>query len=79
MTARDFVRCGVKCEVCGKDQWFVYQGHNRCACGQYLWIERWHDHSRPQSRNSQGPAVRFRYRQGPALPEGYRGWVFETD
>jgi hypothetical protein len=79
MNQRRTVRCGVKCEVCGQDDWIVYQGHNRCACGQVLWIERWADHAWPQSNKSQGPAARFRYRQGPALPEDYRGWAFETE
>ena len=33
-------RCGVACAVCGKDQWWVFQGFSRCDCGQVLWVAR---------------------------------------
>ena len=44
-------------------------------CGAYLWIERCEiDDSTLRTEHS----GRYRYRQGPALPEGYRGWMSVT-
>jgi len=57
------------CRWCHKDTWYVYSGHNRCACGQYLWIKRLTDNS----------GTHFRYVQGRALPPGYRGWAIITE
>ena len=61
------ISTGQPCESCGADTWFCYQGHNRCGCGRFLWIER---------REQNG--TRFRYVQGPALPKDYRGWLRVT-
>jgi hypothetical protein len=54
----------------------VYQGFNRCQCGQYLWVER--KLVRTQRCGQWGNDVRFPYRQGPALPEIYPGWMAVT-
>jgi hypothetical protein len=62
------ISTGLFCENCGKDCWFVYQGFNRCECGSYLWVEKRED----------GTGRHFRYRQGGALPQGYRGWMAVT-
>ena len=51
------------------DWWLVYEGYNRCECGAYLWIEK---------REPDDSGRRYHYRQGPALPEGYRGWMQVT-
>lgn len=67
--ARIWNRCGVPCAVCGKDQWWVFQGFNRCECGQVLWVER--------VRTENGD-TRFPYRQGAALPANYPGWSDAT-
>jgi len=69
MAYRYSVSVGKKCEKCGKDDWFAYYGHNRCACGQYLWIE--------QSANGDG-GRHYLYRQGIDLPKDYRGWMEVT-
>lgn len=66
---REWIRCGETCRECGKDEWFVFLGSNRCACGQQLWIER--------VRDDEGD-TRFPYAQGPALPVGYPGWMRTT-
>ncbi len=66
MKDRFEVRVGVKCDSCHQDCWIAYDGHNRCRCGQRLWVERSGD-SRAETR--------FRYRQGRELPKGYRGWL----
>lgn len=65
MTTRYDVQIGKPCEKCGKNKWLVYNGHNRCACGQYLWIEKRPDYTE---------GVKFRYVQGPELPADYPGW-----
>jgi hypothetical protein len=65
----DWVRCAVKCECCGKDQWYPFQGFNRCACGQHLWVERTKDET---------GGVRFPYRQGAMVRPGYAGWTHAT-
>ena len=67
---------GNSCEGCGRDSWLVYQGYNRCECGAYLWIERGEPDDSALRTQHSGP--RYRYRQGPALPEGYRGWMQVT-
>ena len=59
---------GRQCEACGADNWLVYEGHNRCACGRYLWIEK----------HENGDGRRLRYVQGVGLPDGYRGWAKVT-
>jgi hypothetical protein len=67
--ARETIRVGHACERCGRGDWEVWTGHNRCRCGQRLWIERAIDEEH---------GVHFRYRQGPTLPAGYRGWITVT-
>lgn len=67
---REWIRCGVACAVCGKDQWWIYQGSNRCDCGQVLWVER---------VRSETGATRFPYRQGPELPAAYPGQMRTTE
>ena len=71
MRERSSVRITKPCEKCGEDTWFVYHGHNRCACGQYLWIER-----RDDVPPSEG--LRLKYVQGRELPENYPGWFKVT-
>ena len=66
----DWVRCGVSCDRCHKDEWFPFQGFNRCECGQELWVER--------EKDANG-GIRFPYRQGPQLPAGQGGWMRTTD
>ncbi|NGZ99114.1 MAG: hypothetical protein CV089_23895 [Nitrospira sp. WS110] len=66
---RQFIRAAVSCERCGKDEWYVYQGWNRCRCGQRLWVERVTDDD---------GAAKFPYRQGLVLPDTFRGWMRET-
>lgn len=68
MIERKTIKAGLKCAKCGKDDWIVFQGFNRCACGQSLWIEKVADN----------PAKQFRYEQGAELPEGYQGWLHIT-
>ena len=63
------ISTGNSCQGCGRDSWLVYQGYNRCECGAYLWIEK---------GDVDDSGHRYRYRQGPALPEGYRGWMQVT-
>ena len=63
-------RCGVPCVICGKDQWWVFQGFNRCECGQVLWVERVKD-----EKNN----TRFPYRQGAELPADYHGQMRTTE
>ena len=63
------ISTGYSCEGCGRDWWLVYQGYNRCECGAYLWIEK---------REPDDSGRRYHYRQGSALPEGYRGWIQVT-
>jgi hypothetical protein len=69
---RDCVAIGKKCDGCGKDKWFVYRGHNRCECGQYLWIERRRDLLATEG-------LRFKYVQGAELPANYPGWLQVTE
>jgi hypothetical protein len=69
---RDWVVIGKKCGGCGEDTWFAYRGHNRCGCGQYLWVERRTDVSAIDG-------LRFRYVQGRELPANYPGWLKVTD
>lgn len=64
----DWVRCGVRCAECREDQWYPFQGWNRCACGQRLWVERVKDDR----------GTRFPYRQGAELPADYPGWSDAT-
>jgi hypothetical protein len=73
---RQIIRLAEKCEVCSAKDWGVYQGFNRCQCGQYLWVER--KLVRTQRCGQWGNDVRFPYRQGPALPENYPGWMAVT-
>ena len=63
------ISTGYCCEGCSRDWWLVYQGYNRCECGAYLWIEK---------REPDDSGRRYHYRQGSALPEGYRGWMQVT-
>lgn len=67
---QDWVGCGVACEQCGKDEWFPFQGFNRCACGQELWVER--------AKDDAG-GTRFRHRQAATVPPGYGGWLKATE
>jgi len=69
MRMRDSVRCGMACQVCGKDEWVAFRGWNRCACGQYLWIKREKD---------EFGGMRFKYGQGNSLPQRYDGWDHVT-
>lgn len=62
-------RCGVACAVCGKDQWWVFQGFSRCECGQVLWVER---------VRAENGDTRFPYRQGQELPSNYAGHMGVT-
>jgi len=71
MQHRYNVSIGKSCEKCGKDTWLVYRGHNRCICGQYLWIER-----RDDTPASEG--LKLKYVQGREVPENYRGWLQVT-
>ncbi|HNP80138.1 MAG TPA: hypothetical protein PKN47_01645 [Nitrospira sp.] len=66
---REWIRCGVACAVCGKDQWWIFQGFNRCDCGQVLWVER--------IKDDKGN-TRFPYRQGRELPADYPGYMGVT-
>lgn len=66
----DWVACAVPCACCGKDEWFPFQGFNRCACGQELWVER--------SKDEMG-GTRFPYRQGPEMPPDRNGWMKATE
>jgi hypothetical protein len=63
------ISTGQSCEKCKKDIWFVYQGFNRCKCGQYLWIKR----------TENGDHRRYLYGQGAELPKCYRGWSAVTE
>lgn len=67
---REWVRCGVPCAVCGKDEWFLFQGFKRCDCGQHLWVER--------KKDARGD-TRFPMAQGPSLPQEYQGWLAVTE
>lgn len=67
---QDWVRCAVPCEQCGKDEWFPFQGFNRCACGQEIWIER---------ETDEKGGTRFRYRQAATVPPGTGGWLKTTE
>jgi hypothetical protein len=71
---RETVRCGVKCDVCQRIDWLIYAGHNRCECGQYLWIVRTAEPHVVRRTGKTEMATRFRYHQGLTLPDGYRGW-----
>src|SRR5215510_16302223 len=64
-------KTGKPCQSCGEDTWLVYHGHNRSACGQYLWIERRDDI--PQSLG-----LNLKYVQGTKLPDNYPGWFKVT-
>jgi len=64
------IRTGKSCGKCGKDDWIVYSGHNRCKCGQMLWIE---------SAFTPANGRQFKYRQGEKLPENYQGWQYATE
>lgn len=61
------IAVGQRCRKCRKDRWLVYQGYNRCECGQYLWIER-----------KPGKDRHYQYSQGVSLPDRYRGWMAIT-
>lgn len=65
----DWIRCAVKCAVCGKDQWYPNRGHHECACGQHLWVERTKD---------ENGGIHFPYRQGLTTPDGYKGTLEVT-
>src|SRR5215475_7013823 len=71
MRYRYSVKIGKPCRICGEDTWFVYHGYNRCACGQYLWIER-RDDIPPSA------GLRLKYVQGLKLPDNYPGWFKVT-
>src|SRR5262245_45378242 len=71
MRYRYSVSIGKPCEKCGEDTWLVYHGHNRCACGQYLWIER-----RDDIPPSEG--LRLKYVQGTKLPEKL-SWLVQSN
>lgn len=66
----DWVRCGVTCDQCKKDEWFPFQGFNRCDCGQELYVER--------AKDDQG-GTRFHYRQAAMVPAGQGGWLKATE
>lgn len=66
---QDWIRCGVRCEACDRDQWYPLQGFNRCGCGQELWVERVTDEMR---------GTHFPYAQGAQVRPGYPGWITAT-
>lgn len=66
---QDWIRCGVACAQCGKDEWYPFQGFNRCACGRCLWVER--------TKDANG-GTRFPYHQGATVRPGYPGWADAT-
>ena len=73
---KDFIRTGTKCEQCSEDCWFIHVGFNRCACGQYLWIEKVRE--RTMIKGRWGVDTHFPYRQGRDLPKNWKGYAEVT-
>jgi hypothetical protein len=63
------VKTGQRCTTCAKDDWTAVRGALRCACGQWLWIDRVSDTT----------GTHFPYRQGPTVPATFPGWAKQTE
>jgi hypothetical protein len=60
---RGTIRTGNVCANCGEDSWAIYAGHNRCDCGQRLWLVK--------IPGTDIGEARYRYTQGAELPPNY--------
>lgn len=77
-TSNMTIRVGQGCQQCGRDSWVFKDGYNTCRCGQKLWVVRWRQKYRTSRTRAIATAIRFAYKQGADLPEGYQGWMTVT-